>query len=231
MKTRFPLLLLLAGLLAAQNAFAQAAPPASPAPTPAPQAAPAPATGPQGEVIDQVGWEHERGFFMTVKPGLFFTLAGKKLAADGLTLGSKFISNASPMMAFQLGYDLGEAFSLGLEVMHGSSAGAGREKNPSSLYVQATGFTVTNVDLLGRYLFKVGRRLYVPVELVAGISFVAPQITDPKKSMNFNAGLSSGIQWATMVRHLDVGLELQGQFIIGYNIPAISIYPTVRYTF
>jgi hypothetical protein len=52
-----------------------------------------------------------------------------------------------------------------------------------------------------------------------------------KLSIKPNVGVATGLQYTTWLRNLQVGVELAFYYVILDNIPALAIYPAVKYSF
>jgi len=168
------------------------------------------------------------GLFAETSVGGFITLGGQTQ-----------YSNFSAFLEIGLGYDITKEFALTLRFLLGPSSAncyaAAANSCPPTGTTNTDTFTVTTGDLVVSYRFAVADRLYVPVRLMGGISLLNPtpdtslQATGALIEPNF--GGASGIEWATPMDHFTIDAEICGQYILGINALALSIYPTVRYTF
>jgi hypothetical protein len=165
-----------------------------------------------------------RGLFAETSVGGFITVGGQ---------GS--YSNFAPFLEIGIGYDLTKDLSLTLRFQLGpSAADCYAAKNDCPLTNTDT-FTITTGDLAVSYRFLVADRLYVPVRAMGGIALLNPS---PDKALQTgstiiepNFGIASGVEWATPFDHFTIDAEISWQFILGINASALSVYPTVRYTF
>ncbi len=100
----------------------------------------------------------------------------------------------------------------------------------------ADNFTQTFIDLSAGYLHRLGdgyitSRLFLGGKLMGGIALVDPLPVPGGSLVNGNAGAALAFEWATMVDHFSVGLDLGFRFIIGPNISTITAALRVQYTF
>lgn len=169
-----------------------------------------------------------RGFFTETAIGTFFTLGGDQA-----------YSNAQTYLQLGLGYDLNQRIELALNFGIGASAAdcfAGHKNNdPNQACLQADNFTVAFIDASVAYLWQVVDRLYILPKLSAGYANLDPApvvgtlgglISDA-----FSVGGGLGVEYDTYMDHFSIGLDVAFHYVIGPNIPAISIYPRVKYTF
>lgn len=128
----------------------------------------------------------DTGFFLEVRPGLFFSLAGEK-----------FISDAEPYVSFNIGYDLMFGLSLGLDVAVGGSGGNARLTdakiievanangyNPGDPAVDLDAQALTNsvvkdfIAVIGdafiQYRIDVSDRWAIPITLAGGVAKINP---------------------------------------------------------
>jgi hypothetical protein len=169
-----------------------------------------------------------RGFFTETDIGAFFTLGG-----------DQSYSNAETYLQLGIGYDLNELFEFGLTFGIGASAAdcfAGRKNNdPNADCLQAENFTMAMLDASVAYLWRVLPRLFITPKVLAGYTNLqpAPVLNSAKgpytDAMNVGGGL--GVEYETSLDHFSIGFEVSLRYVIGPNIPAISIFPRVKYTF
>jgi hypothetical protein len=182
----------------------------------------------------EVSHRAARGLFLEANPGAFFTLGGEK-----------GMSNAEPYVTAVFGWNFNADMALGLML----GFAANNNNAPKSEPDPTTGkkgpakgyygdYTVTFLDVNYSHYFGVSPRFAVPVRVFAGGSFIAnrydandPTLKDKPASFQPNAGLASGIQYTTWQKHLTVGAELAFFYLITDAVPAISIYPAVKYNF
>ena len=101
---------------------------------------------------------------------------------------------------------------------------------PGGPCVQSDAFTITFFDGSLAYLLRLGDRLYLTPKVLAGWTLMDPApISGRTNGVNVGAGV--GIEYATSMDHFTIGADVVGRYILGANIPTVSIYPRVKYTF
>lgn len=182
----------------------------------------APAVGlaapPQG-----VPLEVRRGFFTETNIGAFFTVGGDDL-----------YSNAQTYLQLGIGYDVGERLELGLHFGLGTNAAncfSGRVEQACS---QSDNFTLAFFNGSAAWNFRIAERLYLGPRVSAGWTMLDPAPvlsgeTPVRAGPNIGAGV--GIEYLTAMQHFSIGAELMGRYVLRANIPAIAIFPRVKYTF
>lgn len=186
----------------------------------APAAALAQATPPEG-VPTQV----RRGFFTETDVGVFFTLGGEDT-----------YSNAQSYLQLGVGYDFSDKLSLGLSFATGASAAncfAGYLA--SGECAQASNFTLSFFNATAAYMHPLRERLYLSPKLTAGYTRLDPRpkgdgdAQEAQMAPNFGAGV--GLEYASLLDHFSVGADLMVRYVVGPNIPAVAVFPRVKYTF
>ncbi|MCI0571416.1 MAG: adventurous gliding motility protein CglE [Myxococcaceae bacterium] len=177
------------------------------------------AAAPPEGVVPQV----RRGFFVETDVGMFFTLGG----VDGY-------SNAQTYLQLGLGYDLADRFSLGGHFGLGSNAAncfGGR--TPAGACVGSENFTVFFLDASAAYLLPIADRVYLTPKLLVGFTLMDPSPTEGAAgSMSGpNVGVGLGVEYATFMDHFSIGADVSVRLVVGPNIPAVAIFPRVKYTF
>ncbi len=213
-------LLLTLAVWTSQKARAQSTPPPpQTAATPAEQQADLYSVNDTGAPEKQ-----RRGLFAETSLGAFLTVGG----------GGSY-SNLELSLEIGIGYDITKDLSVTLRFQLGPSAAdcyAAANDCPAN---NTDTFTITTGDLAVSYRFLVADRLYIPVRLMGGIALLNPSPDNKLESggslIEPNFGAASGIEWQTPFDHFVIDAEVSWQFILGINANAISIYPTVRYTF
>jgi hypothetical protein len=174
------------------------------------------ATPPQG-----VPLQVRRGFFVETDIGTFFTVGGNDA-----------YSNAQSYLQLGVGYDLLDVFEVGGHIAFGANAFncfAGRDL-PENGCNQTDAFTVTFADVSLAYLLKLSERFYLTPKVVGGYTLLEPEPVAGFRN-GLNAGVGLGIEYATSMDHFSIGAETIVRYVIGANIPTISIFPRVKYTF
>lgn len=185
------------------------------------------------------------GFHLELEPGIFMTFGG-----------SKTVSEAAPYIGADIGYDINSNIAFGINFAYAASAASARETNPEiieELNGAFKDYTMVLADVFFEYRVDVYERLAVLIDAVGGATLLSPQNNsqyqypqpdgpmlreiDPlgdasdASSTNFNVGLQTGIHYYTYMRHFNLGLELGFYYILPTGIPALAIYPALRYTF
>ncbi len=172
------------------------------------------------------------GFYAETALGTFMTLGG----ADGY-------SNMEAFLSLGVGYDIFDAFAVGVQFQLAPSAGDCY--GPSDAYCSGSSaqgsstFTMAALDLVLSYKLEVFDRLYVPFRVFGGMADFTPL---PRADMGASAGAgdvwvptggaATGIEYATRFDHFTIGLEISARFVPStVNMMALAIYPQVKYTF
>lgn len=178
-----------------------------------------------------------RGFFTDVDVGALFTLGG-----------ANQYSNAQTYLQLGVGYDVSEAIELGLNLGIGASAAncfatvsgetcVSEDRDPNNgnrPFELSDNFTIMMVNLNAAYLIKLAERFYLAPKLTAGYTLLDPApVRSGGKPVTSgpNAGAGVGIEYATSMDHFAVGADLMARFIIGPNIPVLTPYARIKYTF
>jgi len=173
-----------------------------------------------------------KGLFAETSVGGFFTVGGQ----GGY-------SNFVAFLEIGIGYDITKDLAISLRFQLSPSEADCYAANNDCPAVNTDTFTITTGNLAVSYLIPVGDRLYVPARLMGGIALLNPNPDRPPPTSPTAAqggagsivepdfGVASGIEWATPFDHFIIDAEVSWNFILGINASAISIYPTIRYTF
>ncbi len=169
-----------------------------------------------------------RGFFTETDIGVFFTLGGDNQ-----------YSNAQTYLQLGLGYDISENIALGFHFGIGANAqncwsGPVKASQPDTCLL-GSNFTMTFLDVTAAYLFPVMERFYIAPKLAAGYTLLDPAPVQGADGTGItggaNVGGGIGIEYATHMDHFTIGADALVRFVVGPNIPAVSIFPRVKYTF
>ncbi len=107
----------------------------------------------------------------------------------------------------------------------------------------ADNFTQTFINVTAGYLHRLGdgyitSRLFLGGKLVGGITLIDPKpvpLADgaqpPEGLLYGNAGVMGSFEWATMVDHFSVGLDVGYRLIFGPAINTLTFAARVQYTF
>ncbi|MHB1843820.1 MAG: adventurous gliding motility protein CglE [Deltaproteobacteria bacterium] len=178
------------------------------------------------------------GFFAETALGTFMTIGG----ADGY-------SNMEAFLSLGVGYDIMQAFSVGLQFQLAPNAGDcyGPPGPSGNIDAYCSGanpqgsstFTMAALDLVASYKLEILERLFIPIRVFGGMADFSPL---PRSDMGAapgaddvwvpTGGLATGLEYATRFDHFTIGLEVSGRFVPStVNLFALSIYPRVKYTF
>lgn len=178
------------------------------------------ATPPEG-----VPLRARRGLFTDIGLGGFMTVGGD----DGY-------SNFQSYVQLGGGYDVTDSLELAAHVGFGSNAGncfSGR--GPDGFCAQSDNFTATFFDVTAAYLFRTAPRLFVAPKLAAGYT-----VLDPAPTLNgagnpvtgaANVGVGVGLEYATLLDHFSIGIDLMTRVVLGPNIVSLQLLPRLKYTF
>jgi len=170
-----------------------------------------------------------RGFFTETDVGVFFALGG-----------DQGYSNAQTYVQLGLGYDISDSFEVSASFGIGASAADcfGGRKVPGDTTTDclaADNFTIGFMDLNVAYLLRLGDRFYLTPKIAVGYTTLDPAPAFNSASVPLTSGVNVGgglgVEYATSMDHFSIGLEVNGRFILGPNIAAVSIFPRVKYTF
>ncbi len=165
-----------------------------------------------------------RGFFTETDIGAFFTLGGNDA-----------YSNAQSYLQLGIGYDLSDTIELGAHFGLGANAYNCFSGRVGGNCVETENFTITFFDATLAYLVPLRERLYLTPKIAAGYTLLDPSPVRKEngegftRGLNFGAGI--GVEYATAMEHLSIGADLLVRYIPVANIPAVSIFPRVKYTF
>jgi len=165
-----------------------------------------------------------RGFFTETDIGTFFTLGGNDA-----------YSNAQTYLQIGLGYDVSERVELGAHFGLGANAFNCFSGRTGGLCNETENFTVTFFDATLAYLVPLAERLSLTPKVAVGFALLDPaplRNADGKGvTRGLNAGLGIGLEYATALDHLSVGADLLVRYIPVAQLPAVTLFPRVKYTF
>jgi hypothetical protein len=166
-----------------------------------------------------------RGFFTETDIGAFFTLGGNDV-----------YSNAQSYLQLGIGYDLSDTLELGAHFGLGANAyNCFSGRTAGGECIETENFTITFFDATLAYLVPLRERLYLTPKVAVGYTLLDPSPVRRadgsgfSRGINFGAGV--GVEYATAMEHLSIGADVLVRYIPVANIPAISIFPRVKYTF
>ena len=178
------------------------------------------ATPPEG-----VPFRVRRGFFTETDIGAFMTIGGD----DGY-------SNLQSYVQLGLGYDFRNGIEVGAHVGFGSNAGncySGR--GPDGFCALSDSFTATFFNLTAGYLLEVADRLFVVPKVTAGYTLLdpAPTLNSNREPVTtaMNTGTGVGIEYAALMDHFSIGVDLLTRVVLGPNIVSLQVLPRLKYTF
>jgi hypothetical protein len=165
-----------------------------------------------------------RGLFAETALGALFTVGGR----DGY-------SNAQSFVQLGLGVDITERWEVGALLGVGASdVNCFAQGSAVNGTCTAPGsFTVAMGDGFLGYLAELRPRLFLTPKLFAGYTNLGPHpLNGALASYSaFNAGLGLGVEYATSLEHLSVGIDVMGRYVFNAKVPAIALFPRLKYTF
>jgi hypothetical protein len=203
-------------------------------------AALAPAGARAGTPAAGVAQQIRSGFFADVNLGGFFTGGGYNSS------GSKGVSNAQAYLQLGVGYDvikateLADKFGLSIGIHFGvgpSSASCFSEVDKSGNCVY-TGTNSTAPDNFTVMMFgaevvfkaRVYERLYLRPRVEGGYALFDSQPIQGTGGGGY-LGVGFGIEYATHMDHFSIGADVGVRLILGPNMPVVSFYPMIKYTY
>jgi hypothetical protein len=197
------------------------------------KAAPGGAGKPDATAAKKVGNESEplvkNGLFLEADPGAYFSVGGK--------MGT---SLSAPYVNIIFGYNFGPSMSLGLA---GGFAANNNNAPSNDLGTYLQSYMTGMIDVNFSYNVRVIERLAIPLRVFAGVSFVTDKYTEiinsvgdvtgisEKLTIQPNVGFATGVQYTTWQKHLQIGLEVAFFYTILDAIPALAVYPVIKYNF
>ena len=182
-----------------------------------------------GTPSEGVALKVRRGFFTETDVGGFFTLGG-----------DNDYSNAADVPAARAGLrrHRGNGSRIGFHVGIGANAQncwAGLNA-AERLHRRSDNFTMTFLDVTRGVPVPVVERFYVAPQAGGGLHAARSRRRStatrrPRITGGANVGVGVGIEYATNMDHFTIGADVLVRYVIGPNIPAISIFPRVKYTF
>jgi hypothetical protein len=179
-------------------------------------------------------FELDRGFYLSSDVGVLISLGGQ--------VG---YSNLQPFVSVRGGYDLSDMFSV-----QGSVSMGYISQNPISPYddpstvesfsgKKIASYDMTMFAVEGLASFRPTERIAIEPKLGAGLTLLSPAPTDTANpctecSMSvINSYVMAGvdIKYLTLLTDFSAGVSMNGYFVIGPNIIAVSGAFLVRYTF
>ena len=82
-----------------------------------------------------------------------------------------------------------------------------------------------------RFAFVTTDRLFVYARAAVGYALWFPSQLAENAPGSIHTDVALGIEYYTRLRHLSIGLEVDGQALFAPNAFGIQAYPTIKYTF
>ncbi|MFC1609339.1 adventurous gliding motility protein CglE [Myxococcota bacterium] len=186
------------------------------------------------EELPQIGEDQlavfvlQRGFYFSGDLGVFMTFGG-----------TRGYSNIQPYVAVKAGFDINDYLSVQAAFSSGYSSGNPLSNNDAGLGLG--GQEVVNYNLFNLGAEVVGAirpstRFAIEPKAGGGLTRINPTPHDPNDPNSFVSGFAPHVvagvdlKYLTLLTDFSAGMSLTGYFIIGPNIPAVSIGFVVRYT-
>jgi hypothetical protein len=179
-------------------------------------------------------FELDRGFYLSSDIGVLISLGGQA-----------GYSNLQPFVSVRSGYDLSDMFSV-----QGSVSMGYISQNPISPYddpstvesfsgKKIASYDMTMFAVEGLASFRPTERIAIEPKLGAGLTLLSPAPTDTANpctecsmsAINPHAMAGVDIKYLTLLTDFSAGVSMNGYFVIGPNIIAVSGAFLVRYTF
>lgn len=181
--------------------------------------------------------EAPKGFYVETQLGAFVGFGG----AFG---GSRAYSNAQPFVGLSAGFDikavkglsafLGVGFGAnqGVCLDFDEAAGGCVAYNNEVPGQSLTAFSLIPIELGARYAFvEFVPRFTMHAALGVGYTLITPSPSPTTPLGSAHVGLGVGIDYATQLAGLAVGVEVMGRMAFTPMYPSVSIYPRLRYVF
>lgn len=165
-----------------------------------------------------------RGFFISSDVGMVWAFGS----------ATRVISNTQVYVGLNIGYDINQWFSWQVHVGRGFSAAAPRSPNQIG---RIEDFGWTNLQTGPVLSFLIWERLAFELKALGGVALLDTAPLDAADGVTMgtvaaNVGGGLGLKYLTLLTDVTIGFEAQFGFIIGPNIPVLSVAPlVVRYTF
>ena len=179
-------------------------------------------------------FELDRGWYLSSDVGVLISLGGQA-----------GYSNLQPFVSVRGGYDLSDMFSVQTSVSMGYIS-----QNPISAYddpstiesfsgKKIASYDMTMFAVEGLASFRPTERIAIEPKLGAGLTLLSPTPTDTANpctdcgmsALNPHAMVGVDIKYLTLLTDFSAGVSMNGYFVIGPNILAVSGAFLVRYTF
>jgi len=170
-------------------------------------------------------FEVHRGFFISTDVGLAWAFGGAE----------RGYSNTQPYVGVNIGYDFTSWFSWQVHVGRGFNANQPLTANQAA---RIRDFAWTDIQTGPVVWIKVWDRLAIELKVVGGISLLDPVPIEPDvdgrivNAVNPSIGGGVGLKYFTLLTNVVLGFEATFSYLIGVNVPVLSVSPLViRYTF
>ncbi len=165
--------------------------------------------------------EVQRGFWLRTNMGFAMSVTDM--------FGDKRSSNPwppGPVLQIEGGYDFGQIASIHI-ALHGQQVVGVREMgNVPDLSNDAA---LIATMLGGRFNIMTTKRLGWFIKANVGWMFTAPDLAEFDSGLLIQGGI--GLEYATMLRHFFVGIEIWASYDISNRGVLVSLTPSLKYTF
>ena len=190
-------------------------------------------------------FELDRGFYLSSDLGVLISLGG-----------TRGYSNLQPFVSVRSGYDLNDMFSVQGSVSMGyiSQNAVSEYDLPQATAAYPNGgqgrkiysYDITMFAIEGLASFRPTERIAIEPKLGAGVTLLSPAPTDAAVAAAGGCNQTTGcamsplaphamagvdIKYLTLLTDFSAGVSMNGYFVIGPNILAVSGAFLVRYTF
>ena len=165
--------------------------------------------------------EVQRGFFLRTTMGISMSVTDM--------FGDKRSSNPwppGPVLQLEAGYDIGQIVSIHV-ALHGQQVVGVREMDKvGDLSHDAT---LLAAMLGGRFNMMTTKRLALFLKANVGWMYATPDLASLDPGLLVQAGI--GLEYATMLRHFFVGIEVWASYDLANKGVLASLAPCLKYTF
>ncbi len=132
----------------------------------------------------------------------------------------------SPLLQLEAGYDLGQIASIHL-ALHGQQISG--ERQPANKAEVSNDVGIFAVLLGLRFNLITTKRTGWYVKAAVGWMFTAPDMAGYDSGLIFQGG--TGLEYATMLRHFWVGVEVWGSYDLTNSGAMVALTPNLKYVF
>jgi hypothetical protein len=199
------------------------------------------AMAPAAELGGATGFVFKRGFYTASDLGAFMRFGGYTYDEQTLCLRCKArtTSDLAPYIGLAVGYDMTEWLGLQLSFGSGYVAGAAPVQGTDQAHLDSTyplDHAITMVNAAAVFSWYIWDRLALEGKLFGGIAFLSPAPMQDVDGLAFDGGAGIGLQYATLLTDVIIGLDTNFYAIYHPNaqvglIPGLSISPVIKYVF